>query len=45
MIKCCDSITVWKTWKDHANIFDIAYAIMNNMENLNFDKESYLHIS
>ena len=33
MIKCCDSITVWKTWKDHANIFDIAYAIMNNMEN------------
>ena len=31
---------VWKTRKDHA----IAYAIMNTLENLRFDKESYFHV-
>ena len=31
-------------WKDHAIVYAIAYAILNSMKNLRFDKEGYFHV-
>ena len=38
------SITVCKTWKGSRHLYAIAYAVMNGMENLRFDKEGYFHV-
>ena len=44
MVKSRVSITVWKNMERFTPLYAIAYAIVNSMENLRFDKEGYFHV-
>ena len=45
MAKSRVSIIVWKTWSTKITpLYAIAYAIVNSIDNLRFDKEDYFHV-